>query len=122
MDNEELLRNALFADDGENVYAIVDGAACEELLPHLYEHEPEYCCLYAGELEPDVEACAPHLVTLSIDHPFTKWLLSELPGKPWGIFVRSTATLRQLRKHFRGFLMVKNEAGAGRLNVVLNAF
>ena len=111
MDTEELLRNDLFADDGENAYAIVDGAACDELLQHLDEHQPEYCCLYAGELEPDVEACAPHLVALSPEHPFTQWLLSELPGKPWGILLRSTAKLRQLRKHFRGFLMVKNEKG-----------
>ena len=111
MDNEELLRNALFADDGENAYAIVDGAACEELLQQLDEHQPEYCCLYSGELEPDVEACAPHLVALFPEHPFTKWLLSELLGKPWGVFVRSPANLRQLRKHFRSFLMVKNEKG-----------
>jgi hypothetical protein len=49
------------------------------------------------------------LVALLPEHPFTDWILANLPGKPWGVFVRSSATLRELRKHFRAFLIVKNE-------------
>ncbi len=111
MDIQEALRNALFAEDGEHSYAILDGAACRELLQVLAEHKPQYYCLYEGELQPDVESCAPHLVELLPGHPFTEWLLSELPGKPWGIFARSAQKLRPLRKHFRSFLIVQNEQG-----------
>ena len=111
MDTTEAFRNAIFADDGENSYAIVDGAACKELLQAIDEHKPEYFCLYEGDLQPDLEACAPHLTTLVPGHPFTEWLLAELPGKPWGVIVRSPEKLRPLRKHFRSFLIVKNEQG-----------
>ena len=111
MDTKEALRNELFAEDGEHSYAILDGAACRELLQVLAEHKPQYYCLYEGELQPDVESCAPHLVELLPGHPFAEWLLSELPGKPWGILAKSTEKLRPLRKHFRSFLIVKNEQG-----------
>ena len=112
MSIQENLRNALFLDDDdERAFAIVDGAACDDLLDQLAEHEPDSCCLYPGELEPDVEALSPYLIALEKDHPFTEWLIANLPGKPWGILVRANATLRQLRKHFRAFLNVKNEQG-----------
>ena len=111
METSDALRNALFPEDGENTYAILDGAACRVLLQMLDELQPPFFCLYEGELAPDVESCAPHLVALLPEHPFTSWLLSELPGKPWGIFVRSSGTLLELRKHFRSFLIVKNEQG-----------
>ena len=111
MDTTEALRNLLFAEDGENCYAIIDGAACRELLRQLDEHKPEYYCLYEGELEPDVESCAPHLVALKPEHPFTEWFLAGLSGKPWGIFARSKQPLLKLRKHFRSFQIVQNEQG-----------
>lgn len=92
-------------------YAVIDGAACEDLLRKLFEHSPEYCCLYAGELEPDVEEVAPYLVKLNQVHPFTTWLLETIGTKPWGIFCRADADLRTMRKHFRQFLMVKGPDG-----------
>lgn len=111
MDSMEALRNLLFAEDGENCIAVIDGAACRELVQQLDELKPEYYCLYEGELEPDVESCAPHLVALTPEHPFTEWFLAELPGKPWGIFARSKEKLIKLRKHFRSFQIVQNEQG-----------
>ena len=108
------LANALFQPDDGNVlhvYAVIDGAACEELLPKLAEHAPEYCCLYAGELEPDVEEVAPYLVKLVQESPFTQWLLESIGEKPWGIFCRVDANLREMRRHFRQFLMVKGPEG-----------
>ena len=109
MDAQEKLKAVLFDDDAEGAYALIDGAACQELLDQLDQHEPDYCCLYPGDLEADMEAVAPYLVALLPNHPFTEWLLANLPGKPWGILVHASATLRQLRKHFRAFLIVKNE-------------
>ena len=111
MEAREILKAELFTDDAESAYAVIDGAACDELLEQLAQHSPDYCCLYPGELEPDMESVAPYLVTLQPNHSFTEWLLANLPGKPWGILIRSTSTIRQLRKHFRAFLNVKNEVG-----------
>ena len=102
------LRSALFPDDGENTFAIIDGASCGELLSKLDELQPDYACLYSGALEPDIEEVAPYLIELLPEHPFTEWLLDNFHGKHWGIFARSPASLRTMRKHFRTFLLVKS--------------
>lgn len=108
------LRDALFPAEGDPdlaAYTILDGAACEGLLDKLEEHQPEHCCLYAGDLDEDVEEVAPYLVQLEADHPFTIWLLESIGTKPWGIFCKAPSNLRELRKHFRQFLVVKGPEG-----------
>ena len=105
------LRAALFPQGEEKTYAIIDGASCEDLLDKLDELAPRYFCLYAGELEPDVEEVAPYLVELLPDHPFSDWLLSEGFGKHWGIFAHASIGLRAVRGHFRTFLLVKSPEG-----------
>ncbi|WAC21840.1 DUF4123 domain-containing protein [Luteolibacter sp. SL250] len=108
------LRDALFPTEGDPnlaTYTIIDGAACEGLLDRLDEFKPEYCCLYAGELEEDIEEVAPYLIQLEHDHPFTLWLLENIKAKPWGIFCKAPSTLREMRKHFRKFLIVKGPEG-----------
>ena len=107
----ETLQTTLFPGDGENTYAVLDGASCEELPQKLEEFRPECICLYAGELASDVKAVAPHLIELLPEHPFTDWLLTEGFGKHWGIFVRSEANIRVLRKHFRSFLRIRDPEG-----------
>lgn len=112
--NAASLIEVLFPLEGDPnlaTYAIIDGAACPELLPKLDETQPDYCCLYAGELEEDVEEVAPYLILLIADDPFTTWLLENIGHKPWGIFCRAPSTLRELRKHFRQFLIVKGPEG-----------
>lgn len=103
----EFLRPTLFPNTGEGTYAIIDGAACEDLLPKLDEHQPEHFCLYAGDLAPDLEECAPYLVKLEPEEEFTRWLVDEGWDKFWSIFANSKTGLRGLRKHFRTFLQVK---------------
>jgi len=88
------------------VYAVLDGARNAGIYPALSSSGCEYECLYRGELEPDLAQVAPYLVKLVKDHPFTYWLLGKGWGDSWGIFVRSPAALRELRHHFRKFLMV----------------
>jgi hypothetical protein len=73
----------------------------------LYEHEPEYCCLYRGELDPDIATVAPYLVRLESGDKFAELVLKEGWGEHWGIFMLSTATLRALRDHFREFHTVE---------------
>jgi Domain of unknown function (DUF4123) len=101
----------LDSDPNLATYAIIDGAACPDLLSKIDETQPDFCCLYAGELEQDVEEVAPYLIRLEVDHPFTTWLFANIGRKPWGVFCRAPSTLRELRKHFRQFLIVKGPEG-----------
>jgi len=107
----EKLERFLFAERARAV-AVLDGAAVPDLPSKIYEMQPHAVCLYRGELEPDMAEVAPYLVELFPDTAFTNWLLSEgLGGKSWGIFARSPFSLTELRKHFRKFLTVYDEAG-----------
>ena len=97
----------LFEKSELPVFAVLDGASAPGLVKQLYEHEPEYCCLYRGELEPDIASVAPYLVRLEFGEKFAQLVMSEGWGAHWGIFARSTATLRALRDHFREFHTVE---------------
>lgn len=101
----------LFADPHANTYAVLDGAQIPDLLPRLHEQRPDYECLYRGELAPDIAEVAPYLVQLEPDADFTRWLLEHGWGHNWGIYATSTSDLRQMRRHFRTFLIVHDEEG-----------
>ncbi len=101
------LAEALFPKGEAPVFAVLDGASAPQLVKQLFEHEPEYCCLYRGELQPDVATVAPYLVRLEPGEKFTAWVLAEGWGAHWGIFIRSPANLRALRDHFREFHSVE---------------
>jgi hypothetical protein len=101
------LAATLFGKDETPVFAILDGASAPNLVKNLYQHEPEYCCLYRGELEPDMATVAPYLVRLEAESNFTELVLGEGWGTHWGSFVVSPANLRALRDHFRAFHTVE---------------
>lgn len=101
----------LFSEEGVNVYAVLDGASVDDLLSQLFSLQPEYECLYRGELAPDMAEVAPYLVRLEPGAEFTNWLIEQGWGKHWGIFVTSDADLRAVRRHFRTFLIVHNSDG-----------
>ncbi|MDD5033742.1 MAG: DUF4123 domain-containing protein [Methylococcaceae bacterium] len=101
---EALRRNlarALFSDPKLNAYAVLDGAANPALLDHLYDEQPEFVCLYRGELEPDIAECAPYLAKLEPGTAFCDWLIGNGWGNHWGIFALSRADIRTLRQHLR---------------------
>lgn len=114
---KELLKNKihqnLFYDPGFDVYAVLDGASIDGLPQELWEYEPEHCCLYRGEIEPDMAEVAPYLVKLDPDSDFTDKVISQGWGNHWGIYVKVPAGLGLgvLRRHFRGFLMVIDDVG-----------
>ncbi len=110
-DRIEQLRALLFAQEDESTYTVLDGASVPELLPKLSEAKEEWACLYRGELEPDLAEVAPYLVKLRSESPLTDWILTEGWGNHWGIFAVTQAGLEALRRHFRHFLRVKDDAG-----------
>src|SRR3712207_9549205 len=101
----------VFSGEAEHVYAVLDGASVPGLVPRLYDEQPEFVCLYRGELAPDMAEVAPYLVRLDPDAPFTQWVVEEGWGKHWGVFAASDAGLRELRQHLRTFLVVYTQDG-----------
>ena len=102
----------LFAEGNASVYAILDGASVEELLDRLHRYEPEFICLYRGELEPDLVHVAPYLVRLKRQSAFTDWILETGWGNHWGIFAVAPSGLTVMRQHFRRFLTVHDSQGS----------
>jgi Domain of unknown function (DUF4123) len=101
----------VFGEEGVRVFAILDGALIEDLLEKLQQFEPEYYCLYRGDLKPDMAEVAPYLVRLRPNTPFAEWVIEKGWGQNWGIFIHSPANLQAMRKHFRGFLTVYDSSG-----------
>jgi len=111
MNVTEAVARYLFAERDANVYAILDGACVSGLLDRLYQYEPEFECLYRGELAPDLAEVAPYLVRLDPKSAFTDWVLESGWGKHWSIFAVSHADLATVRTHFRRFLTVHDSNG-----------
>src|ERR1700682_3199390 len=105
------IRQHLFAQEDSNVFAILDGASMPDLLDSLYHYQPEYQCLYRGELQPDMAEVAPYLAKLDPAAEFTDWLIEKSWGKHCGIFAASSADLKTVHRHFRTFLMVYDANG-----------
>jgi len=93
----------------EQVFAILDGARDESIYPAVVNSDNEYECLYGEEVCQDLAEVAPYFVKLDKNNAFTKWLIGNGWGKSWGIFIKSDATFHELKKHFRQFLMVRDE-------------
>lgn len=110
-DRAAAIEQQLFSSDPGTVFAILDGASVGDLLTPLYEHHPEFECLYRGEIEPDMAEVAPYLVRLERGTPFTQWLLEQGWGNHWGIFAVADAELPVMRRHFRRFLTVHDPDG-----------
>jgi hypothetical protein len=105
------LGRELFSDEGLNVYAVLDGASVPDLLPRLYELQPEHECLYRGELAPDMAEVAPYVVRLDPDSEFAVWVLDNGWGKHWGVFSASEEDLRTVHRHLRKLLTVYDAEG-----------
>jgi hypothetical protein len=90
-----------------SLHAVIDGAACPELLDRLDREQPDHVCLYRGDLEPEVAHVAPWLVRLDPTSDFAHWLVGEGWGRAWFTLVLGTQALQVLRSQFRRLLMVQ---------------
>lgn len=97
--------------DGGRLYVILDGARDKRIYPNVLLSEARYACLYRGRLPEALERAAPYLVELQPDSAFTTWLFKFGWGHSWGVFLRSSASLDTLRRHFRRFLRVRDHRG-----------
>ena len=111
MTNSNLVKaldSRLWGNDERAAYAILDGASVPTLLDKLYDDAaPEFACLFAGELEPDMAEVAPYIARLEPDSDFADWVMSGW-GEHWGIYVVVPAELdlATVRRHLRKLNMV----------------
>ena len=108
------LKTALWPEDSMrpvNMWAVLDGAKDQRIYNLVSRCYLDKCCLFAGELSPELERAAPHLVQISPRDGVSDSLLTLGWGRAWGIFIQSDDSIRTLRRHLRALLRVKDEAG-----------
>lgn len=105
------LRQHLFSDPELNAYVILDGASIPKLQDQIFDDEPEYRCLYTGNLPDDILDVAPWVVRLEEESPFTEWVLEEGWGNHWGIFALTNVNIQGMRKHLRTLIVVESPEG-----------
>lgn len=84
-------------------WAIVDTAAEPDFFPVLEELDPPHASLYADPVPDEIGRLAPYLVQVNED--IRHWLLNR--ETPWGIFLESRVSLKELRQHLRKYLHVQ---------------
>jgi hypothetical protein len=91
------------------VWVILDAARDPRIYGAVEGTFLEKCCLFAGDLPWQLQMTAPYLVHLRSDDRLTRAIAEQGFGRAWGIFFRSDAGIKNLRRHFRGFLRVKDQ-------------
>jgi len=106
------LFEGLLTEEGEELWAMLDGASVPGLLDRL-DSDPslESACLFRGALEPDMAEVAPYLVKLDLDSEFTEWVVGTGWAQHWGSFVTSRQGFRRLRNHLRALTLVYRRDG-----------
>ncbi len=100
-----------FREPKEPLYALLDAARHPLVLKLLRTSGEEYQSLYEG---PDAELLAefcPYLVELRRSGPFLERLAAAAWGNSFGVILTSDRPFRDVRRHFRQFLLVKTEDG-----------
>jgi hypothetical protein len=110
---ERLLWPTADPTDGR-VHALLDGARDRRIESLIRWNRVDQDCLYSGDLSPRLQAAAPYIVRLFVNTPFVDEFFSKGWGASWGVLAvtEDEVALRALRRHFRQFLKVKDQAGA----------
>ena len=86
------------------LYAVVD-AARDPLLYPLVMRSSDQACLFGGEVAEPLNRAAPYVVRLDPHEPLFGIWRDTGRGRSWGIMCRSLLPLKQLRRHFKRFLV-----------------
>jgi uncharacterized protein DUF4123 len=93
------------------VFAIFDGARDDRIFGAIDGTHLLGDCLYSGDLSWQMQMTAPYLVQLEREDRFTRYLIANGWGASWGTFLRTETGIKQLRRHLRQFLRVRDETG-----------
>jgi len=107
----EHLWQGVEGDPSLRLYALLDAARDTRIHSRLFESRIEAVSLFRGEKARELAGVAPYLVQLHRNDSFSDWLFAYGWGDSWGIMVESSADLRELGRHFQGFIMVYDPKG-----------
>ncbi|KYF80868.1 hypothetical protein BE20_00855 [Sorangium cellulosum] len=94
----------------EPLFAILDAARSDRILELLRQSIEPHQSLYEGIQGEPLAPVAPYLTgPFRSDSVLLDRLVMEGWGRRWGIFVTSREPFREVRRHFRRFLLVENE-------------
>lgn len=98
-----------------NTYAILDAAKMPYLLTGILENSNlRFESLFQGQVQEDLQEQAPYLVQLSPSNDLTRYLLTNSEGinglweRNLGIYIRSRASFKKVRRHFRKFIRIQD--------------
>jgi hypothetical protein len=94
------------------LYAILDAAHTPRILELLSAAKERFECLYNGQSAVHLASCAPYLVELPPRSRLLRKLVREGWGQNWGIYLVCGRPFEEVRKHFRQFLKIKDDAGS----------
>ena len=95
----------------EPLFAILDAARDPLVLALLIQSDHQYESLYEGPKGGTLAAVAPYLVQLPSDSLLFETLIEKGWGESWGVYLTCDKPFKDVRKHFRHFLMVTADAG-----------
>ena len=89
------------------LFALLDAACEPSVLKVIFESKEEYQSLFEGPQGAQLTHFAPYLIRIPPKSPLIDTLVKHAWAKSWGVFLTSDKSLKDLRTHFRQFLMVK---------------
>jgi len=92
-----------------SLYGVLDAARDPRVRVLLAEGIDEHASLYEGAEGAILDEVAPYLVRFAPDSKLLERLVTEGWGRAWGVFAQSAMGSKDVRRHFRRFLMVKDE-------------
>lgn len=107
------MRNPLaFLREGEDaLFGVLDAARDEQVVPFLYGSGLQFQSLYEGLRGEELALVAPYLVSFPPDASAFPELVEQAWGESWGVFLRASASFRDLRRHLRRLLRVELDGG-----------
>lgn len=101
--------------DAGGLYGVFDAARDPRISILLSEGIDDHASLYEGDAGAALDDVAPFLVSFVAGSRLLERLVTEGWGRGWGIFASSSMSKKDVRRHFRRFLMVRDEATHARM-------
>lgn len=92
-----------------SLFAILDACGEPRVPAMANQLQDRAVSLFSDRPDQDYWAIAPYLADVDLD--LFEWIVDQLWGTPWGVFLYSTQDLETLHKHFRRFLNVRGPDG-----------
>ena len=99
--------HALLSRDFQPLYVLLDAAREPSVLKVIFESKEEFQSLFEGPQGAQLTHFAPYLIRIPPKSALLDTLVRQAWAKSWGVFLTSDRPLKDLRTHFRQFLMVK---------------